>query len=85
VSDEIKSLLDAGGVAPSDRKYVVTHPHAHKTLKTGDVVVMVCTPKYCNLLLRIEDMTLHDLEDEHDQYVHMADASNAADLKASKP
>jgi hypothetical protein len=67
------SMLDAGGVAPSKRRYVVTHPHAHKTLKTGDVVVMVCTPQFCNLLLRTEDMTLHELEDEHDQYVHLVE------------
>ena len=66
--------LDAGGVEPSTRRYVVTHPHDHLTLKSRDVVVMVCTPKFENLLLRIEDMTLHALEGKHEQYVHLAEA-----------
>jgi len=69
-------LLDAGSIPASDRRYVVTWPHDHKTLKAGDVVVMTETPQVHNLLLRLADMTLHGLTDEHDQYVHLDEASN---------
>lgn len=66
--------IDAGKVPPSSKKYVVTHTHSHQTLKTGDVVVMVCTPNQgSNWLFRVTDMTMHDLVDEHDQYVHLAE------------
>ena len=69
--------LDAGSVEVSDRRYVVTWPHEHNTLKAGDVVVMVVTPQARNLLLRLADMTLHSLEDGYDQYVHLDESSNA--------
>lgn len=58
------------------KRYRITHPHDHKTLRPGDVVVMTETPTYENLLLRELDMTLHRLQDGSDQYVHMVEASN---------
>lgn len=71
--------LDAGSVAPSCKRYVVTWPHGHKHLKGGDVVVMVETPRLDNCLLRESDMTLHHLQGQSDQYIHLAEvkASNA--------
>lgn len=68
--------LDAGSVAPSMKRYRIIWPHNHKTLRAGDVVVMTETPRYENLLLREPDMTLHGLQDDSDQYVHMVEASN---------
>ena len=69
--------LDAGSIAPSIKRYRVTYLHDHKTLKTGDVVVMTESPKFDNLLLREPDMTLHFLQDNNGQYVHMVEAHNA--------
>jgi hypothetical protein len=68
--------LDACFVAPSMKRYRVTWPHAHKTLRVGDVVVMTESPSYDNFLLREPDMTLHRLQDDCGQYVHMVEASN---------
>ena len=68
--------LDAGGIAPSMTRYRVTWPHEHKTLRAGDVVVMTETPSLENMLLREPDMTLHRLQDDGGQYVHMVEASN---------
>jgi hypothetical protein len=70
-------LLDAGSVCGSSKRYVVTWPHEHKTLKLGDVVVMVVTPRNDNLLLREIDMTLHGIKDEYDQYIHLAEVEAA--------
>jgi len=70
--------LDAGSAPASPRRYNVTWPHDHPTLKTGDEVVMVESPRpeMRNWLLRVSDMTLHPLKDENDQYVHLVAASN---------
>lgn len=68
----------AGMVAPSNQKYTVVCAHAHKTLKEGDEVLMVVTPSYSNLLLRLSDMTLHDLEGGCDQYVHLEETKEEA-------
>ncbi len=68
---ESQQNLDAGNVPPSLRRYRITIPHDHETLRTGDVVVMTETPSLDNLLLRESDMTLHNLRDKSDQYVHM--------------
>ena len=68
--------LDAGSIAPSMKRYRITYLHDHKTLKTGDVVVMTESPQFHNLLLREPDMTLHSLQDGHGQYVHMIEATN---------
>ncbi len=67
--------MDAGSVAPSTKRYSVTNPHDHRTLKAGDSVVMVEAPNLDNLLLREPDMTLHRLQDKHDQYVHLIEAT----------
>lgn len=64
-------LIDAGGVAVSPLRYRVTWPHKHPSLRIGDVVVMTETPRHENLLLRLEDTTLHVLADENGQYVHL--------------
>lgn len=67
---ESKSI-DAGHVAPSSKRYRITFPHDHKKLKAGDIVIMTETPDFANLLLREQDMTLHRLADDSDQYVHL--------------
>lgn len=63
--------ISAGNVSPSTRRYEVTYPHDHKTLKIGDVVVMAETPKLENVLIRLTDMTLHRICDDSEQYVHL--------------
>ena len=68
--------LDAGSVAPSMKRYRIIWPHNHKTLRAGDVVVMTETPRLENMLLREPDMTLHVLQDDSDQYVHMVETPN---------
>ena len=68
--------IDAGSVAPSMKRYRIICPHNHKTPRAGDVVVMTETPRLENMLLREPDMTLHVLQDDSDQYVHMVEASN---------
>lgn len=65
--------LDAGLVPQSMRRYRITYPHDHKSLRAGDVVVMTRYSAYGNLLLRESDMTLHRLQDNRDQYVHMVE------------
>lgn len=72
---DCKPWVDAGMVPPSMTRWIITHPHAHKTLQRGDVVVMTETPTLENVLLREPDMSLHALQDEHGQYVHMRKAS----------
>lgn len=62
--------VDAGSVETGPSLYQVTYAHAHKTLKAGDLVRMVEDPRFNNLLLRT-DWTLHQLADDHDQYVHL--------------
>lgn len=66
-----EAWLDAGTISPSLVRYRVTWPHAHKTLRAGDVVVMTKSPLYENMLLREPDMTLHRLVDENGQHVHL--------------
>ena len=67
----MKPPLDAGSIEPSTKRYIVSFPHAHKTLRTGDVVVMIETPRKEKFLLRESDMTMHWLTDDGDQYVHL--------------
>ena len=62
----------AGEVAPSKLRYRVVEAHDHKTLQVGDIVVMLETPKFDNVLLRKVDMTLHVLTDANDQYVRLS-------------
>lgn len=68
--------LDAGYVTPSTKRYRITWPHSHKTLKTDDVVVMTQSPEYGYLLFRESDMTLHYLQDDIGQFVHMIEVTN---------
>lgn len=65
--------LDAGAVAPSMKRYRITWPHEHKTLRVGDVVEMIETPLREHMLLRFPDMTEHRLQDDSGQYVHLID------------
>jgi hypothetical protein len=68
---EAQKETDAGNVPPSPKKFIVTGIHDHKTLKLGDVVLVVKAPNMENLLFRFSDCTLHDTQDKHDQYVHL--------------
>ena len=70
LSEGLGPEVDAGQVPPGPTLYEVTYTHKHQTLKRGDLVRMVEDPRYNNLLLRT-DWTLHLLQDEHDQYVHL--------------
>lgn len=63
--------LCANNVAPSKIQYAVTFTHGHKNLCVGDVVMLVETPKFNNVLLRLSDNTLHDLQGQSEQYVHL--------------
>ncbi len=68
--------MNAGQVAPSMRRYLITDAHDHKTLRCGDVVVMSETPRTLeNLFIREPDMTLHELQDESSQYVHVSEVT----------
>jgi hypothetical protein len=63
---------DAGQVAPSPARYIVSFTHGHKTLQSGDIVVMAEAPPYMqNVLIRERDMTLHAIQGQADQYVHL--------------
>lgn len=69
--------MDAGQVSPGPERWRVTYLHRHETLKVGDIVIMTETPRRAgmvNLLFRPSDSTLHLLQDEHDQYVHVEPA-----------
>jgi hypothetical protein len=63
----------AGSIQASSDRYVVTETHDHKTLKYGDHVVVSATEK-CDffLIIRLDDMTLHEMKDKYGQYVHLA-------------
>lgn len=61
--------LNAMYVGAGPEQYIVTYAQKHKTLKVGDVVKMLETPSYCNVLIRVIDWTLHDLQDSDGQYV----------------
>jgi len=65
-------IVSAGNVCCSPTVYVVVDTHKHRTLALGDRVVMTEDPQYRNLLIRLSDYTLHALEDEYDQYVHLS-------------
>jgi hypothetical protein len=64
---------DAGSVGASSQRYIVTNRHDHGTLKLDDVVVIIEAPDSClfNYLIRVDDITLHPLKDDHGQYVHI--------------
>lgn len=62
--------LDSGDIGVDGKIYIVTYAHAHKTLKIGDRVVMGSIEKY-NALVRTTDYTLHAVQDEYGQYVHL--------------
>jgi|GEM_PF-7083369 hypothetical protein len=70
LTEQLGPEVDAGKVACGPTLYEVTHTHGHKTLKVGDLVQMVEDPRYNNFLLRA-DLTLHELQGDHDQYVHL--------------
>lgn len=61
--------INAMDVCPGPEQYVVTYAQKHKTLRVGDVVKMLETPSFCNVLIRVVDWTLHDLQDNDSQYV----------------
>jgi len=67
--------LDAGDVEPSQKKYRITYPHDVRSLKTDDVVQMVVTPHGSNYLLRVTDMSLHNIKDDSSQYVHLEEVN----------
>jgi hypothetical protein len=69
--------ITAGIVTPSQKVWVITDAHDHKKLKEGDRVIMTETPSFQNLLYRPSDDTLHDLSDDHEQYVHMEEATKS--------
>jgi hypothetical protein len=66
MSDEVI----AGNVPCGTALYEVVFTHCHKTLRRGDLVRMLEDPQYHNVLLRT-DWTLHTLQGEDDQYVHL--------------
>lgn len=68
----------AGKVGPSTTRYKVVCAHDHATLKVGDVVVMTEDRTRANWLLREADLTLHDLTDEHSQYIHLEKLAETA-------
>ena len=63
--------ISVGNIAPSMQELVVVFVHQHKTLKLRDIVVMIEAPDSKNWLLRPYDMTLHELWDDSEQYVHV--------------
>lgn len=64
-------MMHAGSISPSSNKYLVSDPHDHRSLKHGDIVVLSESPGRHNLIIRLSDMSLHQLKDEYDQYVHL--------------
>jgi len=70
MTDREMLQMDAGEIGAGPALYEVTNTHCHNTLKAGDLVRLVEDPHYNNLLLRT-DWTLHQLADEHGQYVHL--------------
>lgn len=69
-------LIDAGQIKPSEKRYRVTWPHDHQSLKIGDVVILVALPFNAPMLLREPDMTLHNAFDGNRQYVHIEEVEN---------
>lgn len=66
-----KTFLSAAKVAPGEAWFEVACAVDHLTLKPGDIVKMVESPRYENFLLR-NDFTLHSLQGESEQYVVLA-------------
>jgi len=71
--------LSAGDVEPSTIEYTVVNLHAHRSLRLGDVVMVIKDPTCRNWLFRGADTTLHRMADEHDQYVHLRAKEDRAD------
>lgn len=69
-----ETLINSGKIAPSDTRYKVVMEQGVASLFPGDLVIMVVTPipDQKNYWLRLTDMSLHHLSDEHDQYVIVA-------------
>jgi hypothetical protein len=63
--------LSAGAVPPGPAHLTVTHTHEHKSLRIGDVVIMRETPRMDNVVIRISDMTIHDIIGQGGQYIHL--------------
>lgn len=63
--------VDAGAVAPNTgRRYFVSYAYRHETLRVGDIVRMV-EAKDARMYLLRDDFSLHRLEDDRGQYVHL--------------
>ena len=64
--------IQSGNLPFSPRKYVVSDPHEHDTLRLGDLVSVACHEyDMAFYLYRHRDGTLHLLADGSDQYVHV--------------
>lgn len=72
----MKTQIDSGDVGPSQKTYRVTWPHDHETLKTGDLVRIVLDPSKNTLILRVDDSSLHPVQDKHKQYVHLEEVAS---------
>jgi hypothetical protein len=73
IPDFFARQLSAGEVEPSPRRYAVAYLHAHETLAVGDIVVVSVNTKSENVLIRLSDMTLHEISDKNEQYVHLVE------------
>jgi hypothetical protein len=62
--------LSAARVPCGTALYEVVFTHGHRTLRRGDLVRMLEDPQYHNVLLRT-DWTLHSLQGEDGDYVHL--------------
>lgn len=58
------SEVYATDVEPSPKRYLVVEVQDHPTLRAGDVVVATCDKHQNNYLIRVEDMTLHEVGDD---------------------
>lgn len=60
------SLTHAGVIKPHDgNTYEVADIFGEHTLRVRDRVAMTKTPHYDNVLVRLTDLTLHTLSDDH--------------------
>jgi hypothetical protein len=62
--------LSAARVPCGTALYEVVFTHGHRTLRRGDLVRMLEDTEYKNVLLRT-DWTLHTLQGEDGDYVHL--------------
>jgi sporulation protein YlmC with PRC-barrel domain len=65
-------IIDSGQLVPSPKQYKVINSNGHRTLNVGDIVVATETPNLSNMyLIRVSDMTLHDMENPYDDYIYL--------------